>query len=472
MDHEALQQFVDNTWNENILPELSGFIRIPAKSPAFDPNWAANGYLDQAIAHAERWCREQAPAGATVEVVRLEGRTPLLLVDIPGTTAGTTLLYGHLDKQPEVDGWSAGLGPWEPVVRDDRLYGRGSVDDGYAVYAAMAAVCAVHAQGADYGRCVLLIETCEESGSYDLPAYIDHLSDRISQPDLVLCLDSGCGNYEQMWCTTSLRGMAAGTLQVETLSQGVHSGDAGGVVPSSFRLARRILDRLEDPSTGAIKPDSFNAAIPEERRHQAQDAASVIGTTLRDRFPYAGNTQATETDLAELVLNRSWRPALEVTGADGLPPIAEAGNVLRAATALKLALRLPPTVDGEQASQALRELLEADPPLQARVTFTPQQAATGWHAPPLADWLAASMDQASRDHFGDRAMFMGEGGTIPFMALLSRAFPRAQFVITGVLGPQANAHGPDESLHLPAVRNLTACVARIIAAHGARSQAG
>lgn len=472
MSTNALQAAVDHRWETDILEEMKGFIRIPAKSPAFDPDWAANGYLDDAVAHAERWCRETAPADASIEVIRLEGRTPLLLVDVPGNRDGTILLYGHLDKQPEVSGWSDGLGPWQPVLKDERLYGRGSADDGYAVYASLTAVTAVHEQGLPHGRCLLLIETCEESGSYDLPHYIDHLRQRIGQPELVLCLDSGCGNYEQMWCTTSLRGMAAGTLQVETLTQGVHSGDAGGVVPSSFRIARHLLERLEDSVDGRIIPAAFNAEIPDERRAQARAAAEVVGTTLRDRFPFTGETRAEEQDLTELVLNRSWRPALEITGADGLPTIADAGNVLRAATAFKLALRLPPTVEGTAATARLKDLLEANPPHGARVTFTPDQAATGWHAPPLSPWLAETMDAASRDAFGAPVMYMGEGGTIPFMALLSEAFPEAQFVITGVLGPQSNAHGPDEFLHVPTARRLTTCVARIISAHGEQAKAG
>ncbi|SEO49596.1 M20 family metallopeptidase [Aquisalimonas asiatica] len=465
MDYTALKDFVDAQWQDSIVDELKAFIRIPAKSPDFDPDWASNGHLDAAVAHAERWCRDTAPASATVEVIRLPGRTPLLLIDVPGTADGTVLLYGHLDKQPEVTGWSDGYGPWTPVYTNDRLYGRGSADDGYAVYASVAAIRAVHEQGAPHARCIVLIETCEESGSYDLPHYIEHLRDRIGQPDLVLCLDSGCGNYEQMWCTTSLRGMAAGTLTVETLTQGVHSGDAGGVVPSSFRVARHLLERLEDSVDGRIVPGHFNATIPDERRVQAREAAMVIGATLRDRFPFADGVLPEEENLAELVLNRSWRPALEITGADGLPPIADAGNVLRPYTAMKLALRLPPTVAGEDATQRLKALLESNPPNNAKVTFTPEQASSGWHAPPLSDWLADTMEAASEDTFGAPVMYMGEGGTIPLMALLSDAFPQAQFVITGVLGPQSNAHGPDEFLHVPTARNLTTCVARIIAAH-------
>ncbi|WP_290652149.1 M20 family metallopeptidase [Aquisalimonas sp.] len=466
MDTTALQAFVDARWQDSILPEMKDFIRIPAKSPSFDAEWARHGYLDEAIAHAERWCGQMAPTGASIDVIRLPGRTPLLLVDIPGTAPGTILLYGHLDKQPEVTGWSEGYGPWTPVLKDNRLYGRGSADDGYAVYASLTAVRAVHEQNQPHARCLILVETCEESGSYDLPHYIAHLRERIGQPDLVLCLDSGCGNYDQLWCTTSLRGMAAGTLHVETLTQGVHSGDAGGVVPSSFRIARHLLERLEDSADGRILPTQFNTTIPDERRAQAQDCAAVIGATLRDRFPFVEGTRAEEEDLTELVLNRSWRPALEITGADGLPPIREAGNVLRPYTAMKIALRLPPTVDGNDASLRLKGLLEVDPPHGAGVTFTPEQAATGWHAPPLSPWLAETMDAASRDTFGAPVMYMGEGGTIPFMALLSSAFPRAQFVITGVLGPQSNAHGPDEFLHVPTARRLTTCVGRIIAAHG------
>jgi len=465
MSSTAIRQSVNRLWDESIIQALSDFIRIPAKSPHFDANWAENGHLDAAIALAEDWCRRHAPADATIEVVRLPGRTPLLLVDIPGEAPGGVLLYGHLDKQPEVSGWDADKGPWQPVIQDDKLYGRGSVDDGYAMFSSLAAVLALREQGLPHARCTLLIETCEESGSYDLPHYIDALAKRLGEPDLVICLDSGCGNYEQLWCTTSLRGVAAGTLSVDVLSAGVHSGDAGGVIPSSFRIARQLLERLEDSATGQVLPDSFNAEIPETRRQQAAHAADVLGDILFQRFPRVSGLRPDVDSNAELVLNRTWRPALEVVGAGGLPAPADAGNVLRAGTTLKLSLRLPPTVDATAATEALTALLTDDAPNGARVHFEPDQASDGWHAPDFAPWLEQALDEASREHFGKPAVHMGEGGAIPFMDLLAETFPKAQFVVTGALGPGANAHGPNEFLHLPMARKVTACMAEVLRAH-------
>ncbi len=463
---------IDKAWAESIVPRLQDYIRIPNKSPHFDPQWAEHGYMDQAVGLAEDWCREQPLGDMTVEVVRLEGRTPVLLLEIPGTLPGTVLLYGHLDKQPEMTGWDADLGPWEPVLRDDRLYGRGGADDGYAVFASVTAVRALQEAGIEHPRCVVLIECCEESGSYDLPHYIEALRERIGSPDLVVCLDSGCGNYDQLWCTTSLRGVAAGTLSAEVLSEGVHSGDASGVVPSSFRVLRILLDRLEQAETGRILPDVFYADVPDMRRDQAAEAARVLGGAVYDKFPFEPGVRPMDDDPAELVLNRTWRPALSITGAQGLPPLESAGNVLRPGTALKLSLRLPPTVDAERATEALRLLLERDPPYGARVRFRGEQSSSGWEAPPLTDWLAESVEQASQRHFGAGAVYMGEGGTIPFMGMLAERFPEAQFLITGVLGPHSNAHGPNEFLHIPTARRLTACVADVIAAQGRQRNHG
>jgi acetylornithine deacetylase/succinyl-diaminopimelate desuccinylase-like protein len=374
------------------------------------------------------------------------------------------LLYGHLDKQPEMTGWSEGLGPWTPVVRVGKLYGRGGADDGYAVFAALAALKSMNESKTPHARCVALIECCEESGSYDLPHYLESLSKRIQKPNLVIGLDSGCGNYEQMWGTTSLRGIINGVLTVEVLTEGVHSGDASGVVAESFRIARSVLKRVDDSDTGAVLDPSFHAPIPEERREQAKRAAKVLGREIHARFPFVKGAKPMASKLDELVLNRTWRPALSVTGADGLPAPASAGNVLRPRTALALSLRIPPTVDGARAAKHLKALLEDEPPYGARVTFEAGQAATGWHAPATASWLEKVLDVASKKHFGAPAMWMGEGGTIPFMAMLGKKFPEAQFLITGVLGPHANAHGPNEFLHIEYAKRLTAAVADVIAA--------
>lgn len=465
MQTESAQKLIDDLWRNEIVDELTEYIRIPCKSPDFDADWAAHGHMDEAVRHIESWCRRQPIDGMSVEVVRLEGRTPLIFMEIPGDSADTILLYGHLDKQPEMTGWAEDLGPWQPVYRDGRLYGRGGADDGYAAYASLAAIMAVREQQLPHARCVVIIEACEESGSYDLPAYIDHLSDRIGTPGLVVCLDSGAGNYEQLWITTSLRGMVAGTLSVEILSEGVHSGAASGIVPSSFRIARQLLSRLEDEQTGRILPDSLHVDIPAQRLEQLQDVAQALGDEVHTAFPLVEHAAPMADSAIERLLNRNWRPALSVTGAGGLPAITDAGNVLRPGTALKLSLRLPPTLDAGGAARELKALLEADPPYNARVRFDPGTAATGWNAPQTAPWLARSLESASQEVFGASCMHMGEGGTIPFMGLLGEKFPQAQFMIAGVLGPGSNAHGPNEFLHVPFARRLTTCVARVITDH-------
>ncbi|WP_435103244.1 M20 family metallopeptidase [Arhodomonas sp. AD133] len=468
MDRTKAQPLIEQVWEDDILERLATYIEIPAKSPHFDENWADNGHIDQAVDLAERWCRKQPIDGMSVEVVRLPGRTPVLLVEVAGTAPGEVLLYGHLDKQPEMQGWDADKGPWTPVRLDDRLYGRGGADDGYAVFASLTAIRALQDQGVRHPRCVVLIETCEESGSFDLPPYFEHLGERLGTPDLVICLDSGCGNYDQLWLTTSLRGVAAGDLHVDILDEGVHSGDASGVVPSSFRIARALLDRIEDADTGAVRPDALHAEVPEIRRYQAEQSAKVLGEAVHAKFPFVDGAGPMGTNATERVLNRTWRPALSVTGAGGLPPLPEAGNVLRPGTALRLSMRLPPTVDGEAASGALKDTLETDPPYGARVRFEATQASSGWHAPPLAEWLGHAVDEASERWYGRPAMFMGEGGTIPFMGMLGEAFPEAQFLITGVLGPHSNAHGPNEFLHIPTAKRLTGVVADVLGRVAAR----
>ncbi len=468
LDVERARQQIEDVFRTSILPALHEYIAIPAKSPHFDPDWAEAGHLDRAVALAEAWCRAQPVRGIEIEVLRLPGRTPLLLLEIPGVGDDTVLLYGHLDKQPEMEPWADGLAPWRPVLRGDRLYGRGAADDGYAVFASLTALAQLHAQEIPHARCLVLIETCEESGSFDLPAYLDHLRRRIGLPSLVVCLDSGCGDYERLWSTTSLRGIAAGVLRVRVLEEGVHSGDASGVVPSSFRIARGLLERIEDAATGAIRLPELHARIPAERAAQAETAAEVLGEEHWRRFPFAGDTRPLGGSGAERALNRTWRPFLEVTGAAGLPTLAAAGNVLRPETALQLSLRLPPGVPARVAVDRLREVLEADPPVGASVRFEAGQSAQGWEAPPLAPWLGAALERASAAWFGKSPVWMGEGGTIPFMAMLGAAFPDAQFLITGVLGPGSNAHGPNEFLHIPTAQRLTGCVAQVLADHAAR----
>lgn len=465
MDTQRITTFVDGVWEDSILPALTDYIAIPAKSPAFDPNWAQNGHMDAAVDLIVAWCQDQGIEGMELEVVRLPERTPLIFMEIPGESDRTVLLYGHLDKQPEMTGWDSDLGPWKPVRKDGKLYGRGGADDGYAAFASLTSIKALREQGIPHGRCVVMIEACEESGSPDLPAYIDHLADRIGTPDLVVCLDSGCGNYDQLWSTTSLRGMAAGNLKVEMIREGIHSGDGSGIVADTFRVLRHLISRLEDPETGAILPKEFSVDIPAQRVEQAQAAAKVLGETTYTQYPFLDGAQPLTKELPELVLNRTWRPFLAVTGQDGLPNLDSAGNVLRPHTAVKLSLRVPPILDAEKATADLKRILEKDPPYGAKVTFAGEHPASGWNAPELAGWLEESMHSASQAFFGKPAVLMGEGGSIPFMGMLGEKFPQAQFLITGLLGPASNAHGPNEFLEIATGKRLTASVSKVLSDH-------
>lgn len=472
MDTAKTERFVADAWDGDIVPQLVEYIRIPNKSPMFDAQWRENGYMDDAVKLLAGWARAQPIKGMSVEVIELEGRTPLIYIEVPGQGDDCVLLYGHLDKQPEMTGWADDLGPWKPVIKGDKLYGRGGADDGYALYGSLTAIRVLQEQGLPHARCVILIEACEESGSYDLPHYVDHLADRIGKPSLVVCLDSGCANYDQLWCTTSLRGLAGGNLKVSVLSEGVHSGDASGVVPSSFRLLRQLLSRLEDEATGKILVEDLYVEIPDERRQQAKRASEVLGTEIWDKFPFLPGMTPMDADLTELVLNRTWRPALSVTGVDGMPPLSSAGNVLRPHTAIKLSLRLPPTLEPKRAGEVLKRLFEANPPHGCKVEVELEKASTGWNAPALAPWLEHAIDHASQEYFGAPAMYMGEGGTIPFMGMLGEKFPGAQFMITGVLGPHSNAHGPNEFLHIPTGKRVTSAVAKVIAEHYVASEKG
>ena len=444
----GLSTFCDEAWDRRIVPALTDYIAIPAKSPMFDADWAEHGLIDRVVRDAaaveQHGLRRIHPGGR----------------DLEEDQRRAAFDAQHLELQSR-----------DPAALDP---GRGGADDGYAVYAAITAIEALDRQGIARPRCVGVIEASEESGSPDLPAYIDVLRPRLGQVGLVVCLDSGAGNYDQLWLTSSLRGMVSGVLKVEILREGIHSGDASGLVPSSFRILRQVLDRLEDSRTGTLLPESFHCEIPATRTAQARAAAAILGDAVWKRFPWAcgadgGPALPTTTDPVEALLNRTWRPTLSVTGVDGFPDLGNAGNVLRPYTAFKLSLRLPPLVDGHEASLKLKALLEDNAPYNAKVTFHPDGragalGATGWNAPETAPWLEQALDAASNRHFGAPLGYIGQGGTIPLMSMLQQGFPQAQMMVCGVLGPKSNAHGPNEFLHVPYGKKLTAAVAQVIAA--------
>ena len=351
-------------------------------------------------------------------------------------------------------------------MRDGKLYGRGGADDGYAVFSSLTAIAALKAQKVPLARCVLLIEACEESGSVDLPAHLDCLGDEIGDPSLVVCLDAECGNYDQVWCTTSLRGNLTGKLRVRVLNEGVHSGMATGIAATPFRIIEQLMARVENAVTGDVLVDELQAAIPKDRRAQITAAAKVLGPAVAGKVPFAAGVQPLSNDPVELLINSTWRATVAVTGADGLPAVGSAGNVLLPEIALKISMRLAPTTDAEVATKAVKETFERDPPYGAQVSFEDASASVGWNAPVFAPWLEESIANASRQIYGKEAIHAGAGGTIPFMAMLGARFPKTQFFITGVLGPQANAHGPNEFLHVEYAKKLTACVSLVLADHG------
>jgi acetylornithine deacetylase/succinyl-diaminopimelate desuccinylase-like protein len=473
MDDQELFGFVSDVWDKDILPTLNDYIRIPNVSPVFEADWAELGHMRRAVDLLADWSRARPIPGLQLEVHEIEGLTPVIFMEIPPANGGsaddTVLLYGHLDKQPELFGWREGLGPWEPVVEGDNLYGRGGADDGYSTFASLTCIEAAQAAGFPHTRLVVLIEASEESGSRDLPAHIDALSARIGQPSLVICLDSGCADYEHLWITTSLRGLLAGMLDVDVLSEGVHSGDASGVVPSTFRIARQLLSRIEDEKTGDIILDELHVDIPEARITELKGTAEVLEKTLAEVMPFLPGVQPVTTDPAQQLINHTWKPMLEITGADGLPPTDRAGNVLRASTSLYLSLRLPPTRNAIEASELLESVLTKDPPYNAQVIYRADKHSQGYNAPAFAPWLWDSLQAGSAAFFGAPAYTFGEGGTISFMAMLGDKFPEAQFAITGVLGPGSNAHGPNEFLHIPTGKKLTAALALLLRDHATRS---
>jgi acetylornithine deacetylase/succinyl-diaminopimelate desuccinylase-like protein len=462
---KEINDFVHSFWDDSVLPTLIDYIKIPCLSVDFDPDWEANGYMTQAKTLALEWLDKNAIDDWKIYHDDIPGRSPLILIDIPGNLDETILLYGHLDKQPEMEGWWKGFGPWSPVIKDDKLYGRGGADDGYALFTSIAAIRAIKEQQLPHARIIILIEFSEESGSPDLPAYLDKYKQIIGSPDLVITLDSGAGDYQRLWSTTSLRGMLSCIVTVEVLTEATHSGIASGTVPSSMRIMRQLLDRLEDSNTGKLLLDELNLDIPEQREQQAREAAKILGDSMLSSFNTVEGLEPVTDDSVELLLNNAWRPTLCVVGQDGIPAVKAAGNVMRAYTTFKLSFRLPPSLDYKIAQKVIKQKLLVSPPYNSQVTVRFDQGGTGWSAPDLAPWLGQATEEASNSYFGMSAAYFGLGASIPFMAMLGEEYPDAQFLITGVLGPKSNAHGPNEFIHIPYVKKLTACIAYIIARH-------
>ncbi|XP_010701567.1 peptidase m20/m25/m40 family-like protein [Leishmania panamensis] len=462
-DWAQVRKTVESEWEETIVPAISAYIEVPNQSPQFDPEWATNGLQEKAFDILIDWVKAQNVPGLTYDYITAEGRTPFLLIEIAGTepTKNTVLMYGHMDKQPPLRPWAEGLDPHKAVMRDGKLYGRGAADDGYAIFSAITSVSVLQRHGIPHGRVVITIEAGEESGSFDLDYYMAQCKERIGNVDLMVCLDSGSLNYDQLWLTTSLRGVTGGVLNVQTLTEAMHSGVAGGVVPDTFRIARELLDRVEDSKTGTVLLPEAHCEIPP---YAAKAAEAMKSVPFKQQFAMADGVSAEPGDNVELALRNFWKPSLTVTGAN-LPEPQIAGNVIRTLTSLKLSMRLPPLVKAEAALQAMKRILEADPPYGAKVTFKAVGAGNGCAAPELKPWLDKALREGSAEAFGNTYACQGMGGAIPFISMLIDMYPEAQFVVTGLLGPQSNAHGPNEFLHIPYAKGLTYSIARVVAAH-------
>jgi acetylornithine deacetylase/succinyl-diaminopimelate desuccinylase-like protein len=466
----ATRSAVDQYWERGAVEVLSEYVTIPCLSPDFDPDWEANGAMTKATDLFATWARSRPCAENKVEIVTLPGRTPCLLVEFAATNGRegkAALIYGHLDKQPPLGDWREGLDPFTPVREGDRLYGRGTADDGYAFFAAIGAIETLEAAGVPHGRILVLIESSEESASEDLDAYLEALDQRFGDLALICCLDSGGPSYDRLWTTTSLRGLVDGVLRIDVLTESIHSGLGSGVIPSSFRVLRELLDRVDDSATGDVRLPECWVEIPAER-HREIEALAQSGLSEVRSLPIVDGLRLEAEDLATLIARGTWQAGLEVTGAEGLPRVVEAGNLYRAQTTVKLSLRIPPTADVAAVAAALQRVLTIDPPQGARVTFTPGHASEGWNAPNLAPWLADAAERSSSSYFSNPASGYGVGGSIPFMAALGAKYPNAQFFSTGALGPDSNAHGINESLFLPAAKAITASIAEIVSALAAQ----
>jgi acetylornithine deacetylase/succinyl-diaminopimelate desuccinylase-like protein len=446
-----------------VFPALCEFVSIPNLSPFYDPDNATVAETERVIQLVSDWAALHVPE-ARIECLRKPGLWPVLLIDVPGDDDTSVLCYGHLDKQPPMEGWSEGLGPRDPIVRGHKLYGRGAVDDGYAAFAYLVALRALRAQGRRRPRCLLVLETTEESQSIHLPQYFEDIFDRAGDVQLVVCLDSVCGDYERLWYTTSIRGAVMGELRVGILAVPVHSGHASPIAASPLRVARSLLSRLEDEASGEISDPALNAAIPQQVRRGLQTAASIIGRGVFDELAFCPGVSPTVEDPLKALTVNTWAPALSITGIDGLPSVNFAGNVTVPSVSLKLSTRLPPTAPAKVAAERMKQLFETDPPYGAQVSFEVTGASDGWWAGELPGWLLREVDAASNRHFGASAAPIGVGGSIPFIKPLADGFPGVPILVAGLIGPEANAHGADESLDMPACRQLTASLTDILEA--------
>ena len=470
MDTQQCVDYCTQAWSEGgyALEGLKGIIRIPNLSPGYDKEYFTNGLVYQALHYMADWVKAQGLKNCNVRTFEEPNKEPLLLVDIGATTDKNVLpvlTYGHLDKMPHLDpaGWSEGLSATNPVVRNDKVYGRGTNDDCYEGFVVVTAVKYLEEHNIPHPRVIMLMETGEESGDEEIVRYLHKLRPELGDVGVVLVIDAEAEDYKTLWCCKSLRGVAMGVLTVEHLRQPCHSGMATGLVPDTFRICRMLLSRLEDEQTGEVKLKEAHVDIPEAARQQLHSIAQQLGEScveIVDRLPGA---QLLSTDLTQLLINKAWLPGLAVTGQDGLPVLEQGSNVIRTKTALKLSMRLPPGVDSKKFNLLMKQVLEADPPYGARVQYEIVDGGDGWYGKDFNEVTASSLSRASQAVFGQDPLFYGEGGSIPLCNLLEELWPNAEIIVTGAAGVDSNAHGFDESLNLPYTSKFTAVLTSFLA---------
>lgn len=453
---EKLKQFVESEFTNNALPSFKTFLTIENCTPAYDPDWDKNGLLKSAASHLKAYAlKSSGVQGLNAILSSDEGKTPFLLVTVDSTSGDgkSILLYGHFDKQPPNSGWSQGLGPYLPVEKDGYLYGRGSADDGYAFYAMLTIIKALQNFNIPHPKFVIILEGSEESGSIDLPIYIEEYQQFIGQPDLILALDSGIIDYNRIWLTSSLRGVVSCDLTVKTLTKGVHSGKGSGIAPESFMIIRKLLSKLEDYNDQSRMKD-FEVEIPDSEKTKISKAVEVMGDDWCSKIPILPGMKLLGDTPTDRLINWTWKPALTVAGARGIPNVKDAGNVLRPYTTLYLSIRTPPTFDGILNGKKILEDITNQTPFNSTVLIENYEAFNGSLIKEPSDNLKSQIDNLAKNYISGGMAQIPVGISIPFTTIFSQYFPKSQILVTGCAGVDSNAHGPNERLNLSYTKNF------------------
>ena len=467
-----MEQWLKKKIKSTLIPSISEFIKIPNQSRSFDSEWATNGLQEKACKFAMDFAEKQEIQNLTMTLIEEKDKTPAILAIIDPfknnetditDISKTILMYGHIDKQPPLHGkWSKGLGPHTPVIKNNKLYGRGGSDDGYAWFTCILLAKTLQQNGIPHNRLVLFFETDEESGSRDLMHHLNKYKNQIGEPSLIICLDSGTTDYDHMCLTTTLRGLICFKLRVDVLTHGVHSGSASGIIPSSFRILRNVLDQFENSNTGELPPQ-FSVDIPQDKYGQAKLLTDLNQGNIDFKFPILEGVESMGYSGFQNYINRIWKPQLSITGIDGLPSISKAGNVLLPFTEVTCSLRLPPSKPAQQTKLDIQKFFDqVKIPHNAKLSCNILKTGSGFECPSYSPSFLEIINKSGLETFGNPVHFYGVGGSIPFLNDIKNVFPKSQFIITGVLGPNSNAHGPDEMLHLDYLEKLVLALAKIL----------